>query len=70
MSILALGSLLAAVMAVFLGNFVLYRNPRNALDRVFFLFCLSAAYASFIELGYRQAESLATAYFFPETRLS
>ncbi len=63
MSVLALASLLASVMAAFLGNFVLYRNPRNALNRVFFLFCLSAAYASFTEFGYRQAETFATAYF-------
>jgi PAS domain S-box-containing protein len=63
MNVFALGSLLAAVTAVFLGNFVLYRDPRKSLNRVFFLFCLSAAYASFTEFGYRQAESLATAYF-------
>jgi PAS domain S-box-containing protein len=63
MSVFALFSLLASMMAVFLGNFVLYRNPRNALNRVFFVFCLSAASASFAEFGYRQAESFATANF-------
>ena len=63
MNVFALSSLLASVMAVFLGNFVLYRNPRSALNRVFFSFCLSAACASFAEFGYRQAESFATAYF-------
>jgi PAS domain S-box-containing protein len=63
MNVLALSSLLAAVMAALLGDFVLYRNPRSALNRVFFLFCLSAAYASFTEFGYRQAESFATAHF-------
>jgi hypothetical protein len=63
MNVFASSSLLASVMAIFLGNFVLYRNPRNALNRVFFLFCLLAGSSSFTEFGYRQAESFATAYF-------
>ncbi len=63
MNVFALSSLLAAAMATFLGIFVLHRNPKKALNQVFFLFCLSAAYASFTEFGYRQTEDFATAYF-------
>ncbi len=59
----ALSSLLASGIALFLGSFVFHRNPRKALNRVFLIYCLSAAYYAFTEFGYRQAESVDTAYF-------
>jgi diguanylate cyclase (GGDEF)-like protein/PAS domain S-box-containing protein len=62
-NVLALSSLLSCVVVTFQGTFVLHRNPRNALNRVFFLLCLSAAYLAFVEFQFRQAESFAKAYF-------
>jgi uncharacterized membrane protein YfcA len=61
-NVLALFSLLSCVVVAFQGSFVLHRNPRNALNRIFFLLCLSAAYLAFVEFQFRQAESFATAY--------
>lgn len=63
MNVFALSSLLSSVVVAFQGSFVLHRNPRNALNRIFFLLCLSAAYLAFAEFQFRQAESFATAYF-------
>jgi diguanylate cyclase (GGDEF)-like protein/PAS domain S-box-containing protein len=62
-NVFALFSLLSCVVVAFQGSFVLHRNPRNVLHRIFFLLCLSAAYLAFAEFQFRQAESLATAYF-------
>ena len=62
MNVFALTSLLVSVVALFLGNFVFYRNPRNVLNRVFLLYCLSAAYLAFAEFGCRQADNFDTAY--------
>lgn len=61
MSIFAFNSLLAAVVATFLGLYTLYRNPRKALNWLFFLFCLMGAFASFSEFQLRVAESAAGA---------
>ena len=57
MNVFALTSLLASVLAVSIGGLALHRNPRGMLNRLFFLLCLSGAYTSFVEFGYRQAES-------------
>jgi diguanylate cyclase (GGDEF)-like protein/PAS domain S-box-containing protein len=62
-NVLALFSLLSCVVVAFQGSFVLHRNPRNVLNQVFFLLCLSGAYLAFAEFEFRQAESFATAYF-------
>ena len=63
MNIFALSSLLASVVTTFLGIFVLFRNPRSEMNRVFCLYCLAGAFWSFAEFGYRQAGSFATALF-------
>ncbi|MBN1814580.1 MAG: PAS domain S-box protein [Anaerolineae bacterium] len=63
MTIFAFNSLLAAVVATFLGLYTLYRNPRRALNWLFFLFCLVGAYASFAEFQLRLAESATAAQF-------
>jgi len=62
-NVFALTSLLASVATVFLGNFVLYRNPKRDLNRIFFLYCLSGAYWTFVEFAYRQADGFDTALF-------
>jgi PAS domain S-box-containing protein len=63
MNVFALGSLLASATPVFLGTFVLYRNPREALNWYFFLYNIAGACASFAEFEYRQAESFDSALF-------
>jgi PAS domain S-box-containing protein len=63
MNILALSSLLAFEVALFLGLFVLLRDPRNTLNRVFLWYCLSLAWWAFTEFGYRQADNAHTAYW-------
>ena len=61
MSIFAFNSLLAAIVATFLGFYTLYRNPKRALNWLFFLFCLLGAFASFSECQLRLAESATAA---------
>jgi PAS domain S-box-containing protein len=61
MTIFALFSLLAAAAALFLGYYILYRNPKSALNRLFFLFCLTGACTSFMEFQLRLAETQTTA---------
>jgi PAS domain S-box-containing protein len=63
MSVFAAISLLAAIMTAALGTFVLYRNPRGPLNRVFFLYCLAGSAASFAEFEYRKAESFDASLF-------
>ena len=67
MNIFALISLLSSGVSIFLGNFVLYQNPKSTLNRVFFICSLSLAYWSFTEFGYRQAETYETADFWLKT---
>jgi len=54
-------SLFAAVVSLFMGSIVLFRNPKQALNRVFFLLCLLIAYWAFIEFQLRSAENFETA---------
>ncbi|MBN1979487.1 MAG: PAS domain S-box protein [Anaerolineae bacterium] len=63
MTVFAFSSLLAAVIAAFLGIYILYRNPRGALNWLFFLFCSAGACASFAEFQLRMAESATMAQF-------
>ena len=58
MSLLALLSTLSAAVALFTGGFVFSRDPRSPINRVFLLVALSAAYYSFVESGFRQADTL------------
>jgi PAS domain S-box-containing protein len=57
MNVFVLSSLLASVITIVLGTFALSRNPRGALNRVFFLYCLAGAFSSFGEFEYGHAES-------------
>lgn len=63
MNIFAFSSLLAAFIIFLVGYIALFRNPKKTLNRVFFLFSVSAAYGAFTEFGYRLAESYALAQF-------
>jgi PAS domain S-box-containing protein len=63
MNVFAASSLLTCAVSAFFGTFVLYRNPKEASNRIFFLYCLTGAYWAFAEFGYRQAESLVMASF-------
>jgi PAS domain S-box-containing protein len=63
MNVFALISLLAAAAPVFLGTFVLYKSPREAPNRYFFLYNIAGACASFAEFEYRQAGSFDSALF-------
>jgi len=62
MNVVALPSLFASIIAIFLGNFVLSRNVKGALNRIFFLYCLSAAFSAFAEFEIRQATTIDEAY--------
>ncbi len=59
----ALASLLAFVLLLFLAVLVWLRDPRNAVNRLFTLFCILAAYVSLTEFGYRLPDDSGTAYF-------
>jgi PAS domain S-box-containing protein len=62
MSVFALSSLVASLATIFLGAFVLFKEPRGPLHRVFFLFCLAVAYVGFAEYELRTAETAAEAF--------
>lgn len=61
MHIFALFSLLASLVTLLLGTFVLYRNTKGAINWMFFLYSFAGSLAAFAEFGYRQAETLARA---------
>ncbi len=63
MNLLAFISILCSIIIFFFGVFVLQRNPKRSLNRVFFLLCVSAAYLSFVEYGFRQAETYEEAFY-------
>jgi len=57
MNIFAIGSLLATVVIIFLGNFVFFRNPKERINKIFFLVCVITGYSSFTDFQYSQSES-------------
>ncbi|MBI5871060.1 MAG: diguanylate cyclase [Actinobacteria bacterium] len=54
-------SLLASLVCIFIGGLVLLRNPRQPLNRIFCLLCLSIAYWAFIEFQIRISNDYQTA---------
>ncbi|MBN2717427.1 MAG: response regulator [Deltaproteobacteria bacterium] len=64
MSIYAVTSLLSMIFAVILGAFLLLRNPRHILNRLYFVVLMSVAYYSLIEFGYRISPTYDAALFF------
>jgi len=63
MNIYALTSLLAAVICIFIGNFIYYKNPENYLNKLVAILSIIVAFLAFTEFGYRQAETINTAIF-------
>jgi PAS domain S-box-containing protein len=54
--LLALMALASAGVSAFMGNLVLIRNPRERLNRIFFILCMVVAVWSFIEFEFRMAD--------------
>ena len=67
MSVFALLSLLSAVIIVFVGNFVYYKDPKNQLNKIFLVFYVLCAYWAFTEFAYRQAGDYDTARLWLKT---
>jgi len=63
MNIFALTSLLAAVICVFIGNFIYYKNPENQLNKLVAILSILVGFLAFAEFGYRQAETITDAIF-------
>ena len=62
MSVYALSSVSAALIMLFLGAFILVREPRSSLHRVYFFFCLIVATVGFLEFELRTAADAAEAF--------
>lgn len=58
MSGFALISLLAFLVLIFLGCFVLYKDSKNLLNKLFFAYCLVGCYGAFMEYSIIEAESI------------
>ena len=63
MNAFALLSLLSCVVVFLLGSFIFLRDTRKPLNRIFMALCMSLAFWSLTEFGYRQAGNLETADF-------
>jgi PAS domain S-box-containing protein len=63
MIIIASFSLAIAIGAIFLGNYVLYKDPKNLLNRLFMMLCVSTGYQAFIEFEMLKANNAETAAF-------
>lgn len=61
MQIFAWLSLLGTLIIMLIGQTVMIRDPKNRLNRLFFLFCVLGAFNAFAEYGYRSAETAALA---------
>jgi len=59
----ALVSLSSFIVCLFIGTFVLARQPKGKENQLFFLYSMIVAWWGLTEYGYRQAESLKTAAF-------
>jgi PAS domain S-box-containing protein len=63
LSLLAFSSLLNGIAIVLLGEYILLKDVRNPLNRVFAAFCAVAGAWGFVEFMYRQAATPAVAEF-------
>ena len=59
----ALLSLLGCALCICLGAFVLLRNPRMPVNRMFMMLCVSFAYWGFTEYGLRMSDTIGDAAF-------
>lgn len=57
MNIFALISLLSAILCIFLGNFIYYKDTKSELNQLTALMSFVLAYLLFLEFGYRQSET-------------
>ncbi|MBN2406102.1 MAG: PAS domain S-box protein [Elusimicrobia bacterium] len=62
MTIFALFSLAGSLISLCLACYVFYKNPRDKVNRLFSLVCLSIAYWGFAEFMIRRADSESIAY--------
>lgn len=62
MNIYAFSSLLASYVCFLLGLYVYQKDPRNQLNRISLLLCVSLGCSAFAEFGYRQATDYTTAF--------
>ena len=63
MNIFAFMSIFASFIAILLGNFIYYSNPKNSLNRFIALLSILIGFLAFVEFAYRQASNLDTAFF-------
>ena len=61
-TVFSLSSLFSSFICLALGNFVYTLNKKKALNRVFWLMCLSISYWAFTDFMVLQAENVETAY--------
>ncbi|MBN2344119.1 MAG: response regulator [Deltaproteobacteria bacterium] len=61
MTIFALISLLSFVASLFLGSFIYFKDTKATINRLYFVICMSVAYFSFLDFGYKQAKDLSEA---------
>ena len=66
MNIFSLLSLFGFITIFFLGIYVYLRDPKILLNRLFFLYCMSAAYGAFMEFNIIQADPYEKAVFWAE----
>jgi|GEM_PF-2539299 len=56
-------SIFASFIALMLGNFIYYTNPKNSLNRLIALLSILIGFLAFVEFAYRQATNLDVAFF-------
>ena len=54
-------SLVASLVSIFMGGVVLLRNPKETINRLFCLLCISISYWAFIEFQFRLSDDYETA---------
>ena len=62
MNVYALISLTAFMVCFFLGNFIYHKSPKSQLNKMIAVLCILVGFLAFTEFGYRQAETIQTAY--------
>jgi PAS domain S-box-containing protein len=67
MNIYAFSSLLASYVCLILGIYVYQKNPKNQLNRISMLLCVSLGLSAFTEFGCRQAADFSSAYMWLKT---
>src|SRR3989304_1221156 len=63
MIIFASLSLLASLTSLFIGTFILAKNPTDKKNKSFFYLCMVSGFIAFFEFKFRTAESYETALY-------